>query len=161
MDVRRGTCAFRSEQQDVVGMEGHVGKQRRSARRRQHDAAFGRAPEGIPIGMASHVGGVGIVHPRPRQRPRAPGEAHRLDQIDRHPHAGAETDDRADIAGDVGFVKRDPHARSLVRWRRNRKMLLAKHWGRVYQASSPIMGMVGRRVGARGKGKPDLRHAGF
>jgi len=38
-----------------------------------------------------------------------PLKAHRFDQVDRHPEAGAQTKYRANIAGDFGLVERNSH----------------------------------------------------
>jgi hypothetical protein len=73
--------------------------------------------------MARDLGLRGIVHPGARQSAVGKGESHRFDQIDRHAETGCQSQDGADVSGDVGLVKGDAH-----------KNPLAKRHARVYQA---------------------------
>ena len=54
---------------------------------------------------------VDIVHRGAADALVVPREAHRLDQVDRDPEAGAEPQHRADVAGDFGLEEGDPHGR--------------------------------------------------
>ena len=52
---------------------------------------------------------VDVVHRGAANALVVPFESERLDQVDGNAEAGAETHDRADIAGDFGFVEGDAH----------------------------------------------------
>jgi hypothetical protein len=87
--------------------------------------------------VAHDFGLRGIVHPCPCKRAIGKGESHRLDQVDGHAETGRETQDSADIPGNVGLVECDTH-----------KKPLAKRGLRVYQARS-FRGDGGAMAGVR------------
>jgi hypothetical protein len=52
-----------------------------------------------------------VVHARPPEPPVVEDESARLDEVDRHPEAGREAQDRAGILRDVGLIERKPHGK--------------------------------------------------
>ena len=54
--------------------------------------------------QAEEVDMLEIVHARPPEPPVVEDESARLDEVDRHPEAGREAQDRAGILRDVGLI---------------------------------------------------------
>ena len=109
VDFFRHTGGFAAEQKNVAGGEGKVGIGGRGFGGEQHDPSLRLRLESAPARMPGHVGGSGIIHPRPLQRLVAPGKAAGLDNVHGRAQARAKAQDRADIPGLIGLIEGEAH----------------------------------------------------
>ena len=113
--------ALAAHEGQVVGVEGEIGVGEGGLGGRQHQPAAGfRLPchKSVPGQVADEADLLQIVHARPSERAVGQVEPGRLDHMDVHPQAGAQSEQRAGVLRNVGLVEHESDHGQAKPWKR-------------------------------------------